>query len=163
MSRTDSEWIEILGADFNPDLPVDLQAAEYEADAAKLAKKAAPAPKNGSTVFKTENGGIGVHRQGYVTGADLELAIEFIMGEVADYAKSVQVALDKRDKRIEEIASDGFQGPWQENRSYARGMTVQAGGSVFRAKKLTAQRPGESADWVLMVRRGRNGRDARKP
>jgi hypothetical protein len=52
-------------------------------------------------------------------------------------------------------------GPWKsEAPQYERGDAVSYGGNLFIAQKDTKAKPGESADWRLAVRRGKDGKDA---
>lgn len=52
-----------------------------------------------------------------------------------------------------------YLGVWRQ-REYSEGSMVSDDGSVWHCEKRTTTRPGTSADWVLAVKRGRDGKDA---
>lgn len=53
-----------------------------------------------------------------------------------------------------------YQGVYQDGKSYDVGDVVTWGGSTWHCKTATSTKPGEgSAAWVLIVKRGRDGRD----
>lgn len=55
-----------------------------------------------------------------------------------------------------------YTGTWQEGTTYERGQMVTHQGSVWYCKRPAATRPNEDPErWQLMVKRGRDGRDAR--
>lgn len=51
-------------------------------------------------------------------------------------------------------------GVWKQGSSYERGDSVSYGGQLYIAQKDTANKPGESGDWRLSVRRGKDGKDS---
>lgn len=54
-----------------------------------------------------------------------------------------------------------FEGVYQEGQSYIKGQIATWAGSCWHANTETTSKPGESKDWTLMVKRGRDGRDGR--
>lgn len=56
---------------------------------------------------------------------------------------------------------DRYQGIWREGKEYRRGDTVQSRGSQYAAERDTVARPGNSEDWRLLVKAGRDGKDFR--
>ena len=46
------------------------------------------------------------------------------------------------------------------NKTYDTGDLVTAGGSAFHCQRTTTAAPGASPDWMLMVKRGRDGKDS---
>jgi len=54
-----------------------------------------------------------------------------------------------------------YQGTYQEGVAYVIGDVVTAGGAAWHCQRPTTLKPGDSVDaWRLMVRKGRDGRDA---
>lgn len=51
-----------------------------------------------------------------------------------------------------------YHGVYQPGKLYKRGAMVTFSGSVFSALKNTEAKPGESTDWQLAVKRGRDGK-----
>lgn len=50
-------------------------------------------------------------------------------------------------------------GVWKQG-AFVRGDVVSFGGQAYVAQRATSAKPGESSDWRLMVRRGKDGKDA---
>jgi hypothetical protein len=76
------------------------------------------------------------------------LAFTFVRGDVR---KSFPVALPFQR----------YQGTYQEGFAYVVGDVVTAGGNAWHCQQPTTIRPGESVNaWRLMVRKGRDGKDA---
>jgi hypothetical protein len=56
--------------------------------------------------------------------------------------------------------ADTYQGVWRESfGEYAKGHTVTHKGSVWLAKEPASTKPGDSPDWQLIVKAGRDGKD----
>jgi hypothetical protein len=54
-----------------------------------------------------------------------------------------------------------YQGSYQHDYAYVPGDVVTSGGAAWHCQKPTTFRPGDAVDaWRLMVRKGRDGRDA---
>jgi hypothetical protein len=57
-----------------------------------------------------------------------------------------------------------YQGAWQTGRTYVTGDTVSLRGCEWHCQApMTTGRPGDSSDWVLAVKCGRDGKDLREP
>lgn len=56
---------------------------------------------------------------------------------------------------------DTYRDDYQAGQTYDAGDTVTDHGSLFLCKRMTQARPGASPDWKLIVKRGRDGKDAR--
>lgn len=54
--------------------------------------------------------------------------------------------------------ADLYQGVFEPEKSYARGLLATWGGSLWLSLKETRSKPGESEDWKLVVKRGADGR-----
>jgi hypothetical protein len=54
-------------------------------------------------------------------------------------------------------------GVYVRGKTYDEGDLVTAGGSAWYCKTTTTQAPGNSGDWVLMVKRGRDARERVSP
>lgn len=96
--------------------------------------------------------------------------VEQVVSFIDAFGQHVERAISARDeeiallkKRIEEIEGGGvrYEGVWQDGKEYRRGTFATRGGSVWHANCTTRGRPGESPDWTLAVKAGRDGRDVR--
>ena len=55
-----------------------------------------------------------------------------------------------------------YKGVWQEGVDYREGNTVTFGGSGWVCQKSdTTEKPGTGSDWILAIKKGRDGKDAR--
>lgn len=54
--------------------------------------------------------------------------------------------------------ADFYQGVYEPNRTYSRGLAVTWGGSLWLSKAETKTKPGESTDWQLFVKKGADGK-----
>ncbi len=54
-----------------------------------------------------------------------------------------------------------YRNAFKEGETYQPGDMVSFGGSTWHCAKDTAAKPGDSEDWILAVKRGRDGKDAR--
>ncbi len=82
-------------------------------------------------------------------------------------AEAAEVAVDIRElyQRIEELERRPFlneAGVWEAGKAYGVGMVVSDHGSAWVCKAPTWKRPGDSSDWRLLVKKGRDGKDAAK-
>jgi hypothetical protein len=73
-------------------------------------------------------------------------------------------ALERRIDALEQRPQFSDAGVFQEGKAYRQGEGVTFGGSYFLAQRdVPLGKPGESADWRLIVKRGRDGKDAEQP
>jgi hypothetical protein len=63
-------------------------------------------------------------------------------------------------KELREREHMKYCGVWRSGVEFQPGDLVTYGGSMWHAAAKTQNKPGTSDDWVLCVRRGRDGRDA---
>lgn len=90
--------------------------------------------------------GLGFDDLEFFHDGERSFTLRFMRGErVKEFAFSIPTILDR--------------GVWKQ-RGYERGDGVTLGGSFFIAQKDTDAKPGDSDDWRLAVKRGRDGRDA---
>jgi hypothetical protein len=54
--------------------------------------------------------------------------------------------------------ADSYQGVFETDRAYARGLLATWGGSLWLSMADTRAKPGENGDWRLVVKRGADGR-----
>lgn len=70
---------------------------------------------------------------------------------------------EKRIAALERQTSEfKYLGIWDATRTYRPGNFCTHDGSVWHCNTETRARPGDGADWVLAVKRGRDGRDTGK-
>ncbi len=104
-----------------------------------------PSPKDGAP----GRDGLSIEDFDATLGADgRTLTLRFSRGEVAkEFAFRLAIPIDC--------------GVYREDASYAKGDGVTFGGSWFIAQKdAPVGKPGDSDDWRLSVKRGRDGKDA---
>ncbi|MGL4489177.1 MAG: hypothetical protein ACRCU5_07025 [Rhizobiaceae bacterium] len=67
------------------------------------------------------------------------------------------------ERRVSEINlyNNVYKGVFKEGDTYEIGNSVTWAGSVFVAKNQTTDKPGESENWQLAVKRGRDGKDGK--
>lgn len=75
-------------------------------------------------------------------------------------------ALAERVESLERQLAEGtvsYKGIWSADQQYRRGDLTTLSGNVWHANRPTTSKPGEAphSDWTLMVRKGKDGRDAR--
>lgn len=79
--------------------------------------------------------------------------------------RSVEFALGAGDARITRVIKFPVvldAKVWKTGKSYEQGDGVTYGGQYYIAQRDTEAVPGESPDWRLAVKRGRDGKDARE-
>lgn len=83
--------------------------------------------------------------------------------------KFVADELRQRDEKIDALekslkATIKHRGTYDPSHEYSPGDCVTHDGSLWKCVQATAARPGDSqsAGWLLIVKRGRDGRDARR-
>lgn len=70
-------------------------------------------------------------------------------------------ALEQRLAQVEATKGIAYRGIWTEGTLYSRGDFATRGGSCWHANCETYSKPGESPDWTLAVKCGRDGKDLR--
>jgi hypothetical protein len=94
----------------------------------------------------------------------------FLIPLLATYrykVKALEAKVLAQDKRLSEIETKSmlFQGVWESGRPYGAGSVVTRSGSSWHTKRATCGTPGGpeegDRDWVLMVKKGCDGKDAR--
>lgn len=75
----------------------------------------------------------------------------------------LEAAFERIDHLEQVSRSLSYEGVWTAEREYQRGMFTTHGGSLWHCQRETQNKPGEGDhhDWVLAVRKGRDGKDAR--
>jgi hypothetical protein len=80
--------------------------------------------------------------------------------------RSVFIRFERGDlkKEVELIVpSVIYCGVWKEGRTYEAGDAATWGGSLFVASESTVEKPGTGKEWLLAVKRGRDGKDGKNP
>jgi hypothetical protein len=82
---------------------------------------------------------------------------------VARQLEPLQKQLEALEARLAVAEDRGFRyrGTWSASTQFNDGDAVSHDGSLWLAKASTRDRPGTSPHWQLIVKRGRDGRDAR--
>lgn len=79
------------------------------------------------------------------------------LGEVLDSYKAGITALQTQVAALKAAGpSMSYEGTWVDSRSYERGHVVTLGGGMWFCHRTTRHRPGESGDWQLCVKAGRD-------
>jgi hypothetical protein len=85
--------------------------------------------------------------------AEVKTAIAPLTGKIAALEAKI-AALSERQIKYLGIHKPGA--------TYSEGSLVTRDGSVFHANKTTSEMPGDgNQDWILAIKRGRDGRDAK--
>ena len=63
--------------------------------------------------------------------------------------------------KVRALQSTNMRGVWNAENQYNEGDVATHDGSAFIAKKSTRDKPGTSDSWQLMVKRGKDGKDAK--
>ena len=92
---------------------------------------------------------------------DLRWMMEAIAGGVNEAIAKATEPLRQRIAELEARPSVKYLGVWREDKVYSSGSMVTDQGSVWHAERATMTRPGTSNDWVLAVKRGRDGKGAK--
>ena len=156
-------------------------ADKYESTAEERAKaladfeaaEAAVDPERMKAVMGTEHWGAALFEQAIASARKMRkttksAGVDWILA--GQYQNEAQHAvlrvhrvrfqdLERRLKALEDRpAAPGYEGVWQEDKEYPRGVFVTRSGSMWHAKRATKAKPGESADWTLAVKRGSDAR-----
>jgi hypothetical protein len=78
--------------------------------------------------------------------------------------RAIAVFVQERvDRAIEQRMKEfRFVGPHEPEMKYHTGNFVVKGGSLWHCRNDTKMAPGETADWVLVAKKGADGRDANR-
>jgi len=90
-------------------------------------------------------------------------ALEQARATVADLVKAnadLKARVDYLEARPAAIGLR-YRKTWQPETAYAAGDVVTCAGSGWVCEADTTAKPGESKDWTLFVKRGRDGKDAK--
>jgi len=84
---------------------------------------------------------------------------------VVDAVAPAVTRLEAMERRLQELECRGlkYAGIWQRASDYERGSVITHAGSAFVAirKTQSTDKPGESDAWQMMVKAGKDGKDAR--
>lgn len=91
-----------------------------------------------------------------MTEEDLNAILDGIVPAVAESFKDVLARL----KVLEEKVDMGlvYEGTHEQGKAYRRNVAVTSDGSIWISRCETRQRPGDSNDWQLAVKRGKDAR-----
>lgn len=104
-----------------------------------------PAPKDG----KDGADGLGFEDLEVQHDGERTFTVRFVRGEkVKEFAFKVPVVIER--------------GVYRAGQTYERGDGVTRDGSFWIAQKDTAAKPGESPDWRMAVKKGRDGKDGER-
>jgi hypothetical protein len=124
MSKTDAEWIEILGDRYCKNVPLKYLIEEYEAELVEEAEKAKRRAPPGA-----------------ITKAELERRLESLCETVGQWTGG---HLKKLEKRIEELEAKQLSlgGVWKEGERYRENTLVSYQGGLWLARANTTAKPG---------------------
>ena len=91
-------------------------------------------------------------------GAVAPVIREFVAAEIA----KVTTPLREEISELQARPTLRYVGVYDRSGSYGAGAAATHKGSLWIAKHPTAAEPGTSNDWQLAVKRGRDGKDARR-
>jgi len=116
-----------------------------------------PAGKDGERGPQGERGADGLQ------GRDGTPGVQGVQGERgADGAASPEEIQAIVEARVAEIQvrtfADLYQGVYENEKLYTRGLLVTWGGSLWLSLAETRAKPGENPDWRLVVKKGADGR-----
>jgi hypothetical protein len=104
-----------------------------------------PAPKDG----KDGSDGLGFEDLEVQHDGERTFTVRFVRGEkVKEFAFKVPVLIER--------------GVYRAGQTYERGDGVTRDGSFWVAQKETSAKPGESPDWRMAVKKGRDGKDGER-
>ena len=78
------------------------------------------------------------------------------------FSYDIVKALSALKARVAELEKSpiNYDGVHREGKSYSRGTFVTFNGALWHANYATTAKPGNSSDWTLAVKKGRDGKDA---
>ena len=77
-----------------------------------------------------------------------------------DLIEDLQIQVTKFEASGAKHIAEAYQGTWRWGETHKRGALVTDSGSLWMCGQDTEARPGKSQDWQLIVKRGRDGKDA---
>lgn len=92
--------------------------------------------------------------------------IDAILPAIANQLRPMVKRADEIERRLAELEANGpnladcYRGVWMYG-TYKRGNLVTHSGSIFLALRNTGEKPATSDAWKLVVKAGRDGKDAR--
>ena len=92
---------------------------------------------------------------------DISWMMEAIAGGINEAITKATEPLKQRITELEQRPTVKYVGIWREGKVYASNSMVTDQGSVWFTERATLTRPGSSDNWVLAVKRGRDGKDGR--
>ena len=119
-------------------------------DPGPAGKDGAPGPQGD----KGERGADGLQGPGGAPGVPGERGADGLAS-----AAEIEAVVEKRvaDVQVRTFA-DVYQGVYENDRLYARGVLATWGGSLWLSLAATRAKPGENTDWRLVVKKGADGR-----
>ena len=78
--------------------------------------------------------------------------------------QALRTRLDDAERKIATLEAQkgiAYKGVWRQGEHYDRGQYVTCAGSLWHANESTDSRPGDCMHWTLVVKAGKDGRDAR--
>ncbi len=101
-----------------------------------------------------------------VSRAELDSMLHAIADGVGAAISRERTTVRQLEKRVRELEAKPelkFAGVWRAGKQYVAGDVVSDRGSAWVAKTANeGQRPGDTRLWTLVVKRGRDGKDAAK-
>ncbi|MPZ31447.1 MAG: hypothetical protein GEV13_10695 [Rhodospirillales bacterium] len=88
-------------------------------------------------------------------------AVANLLSPMAKRIKELEATVTALQQANEKTLADSFRGAWMAGTVFARGSLAVHDGSLWIALANSDQKPGTSADWKLICKRGRDGKDAR--
>src|SRR5262249_46133465 len=91
---------------------------------------------------------------------------EVLVGIVSEIYRHVDTKFAAQEEKINALQSAMEQlrfVPWSEGQQYRKGNICSLGGSLFFCNRDTQSRPGVGTDWLLLIPKPRDGRDATPP
>ena len=79
-----------------------------------------------------------------------------VVAEPSDALEGRLMALEGRLMALEQRPQLSYKGVWDGSIEYSPGQMVTHSGSMFYCWRLTRSKPGESNDWQLCCKRGRD-------
>lgn len=122
--------------------------------------------KDGAPGVPGEKGDTGERGTDGLQGRDGSVGLDGRDGEKGERGSDGIATRAELDEVIEQrfgelqvrTFADVYQGVYEPNRTYTRGLLTTWGGSLWLSQSDTKTKPGESPDWKLVVKKGSDGR-----